>query len=130
MTLWQASRRVEKTLRSLLPSDRPRILVALSGGADSVYLLHALVEYSKENGTKGTAFIYKRANVEDTEYTREELVEDFNEEEALKEAADKAAKTLRDLYIREALVKAEDVKLMKTSISEDIEIIVNIICCK
>jgi trigger factor len=39
-----------------------------------------------------------------------ETVEDFNEEEALKEAADKAAKTLRDLYIREALVKAEDVK--------------------
>lgn len=27
------------------------------------------MQYSKENGTKGTAFIYKRANVEDTEYT-------------------------------------------------------------
>ena len=38
-----------------------------------------------------------------------ETVEDFNEEEALKEAGEKAVKALRDIYIREALVKAENV---------------------
>jgi trigger factor len=38
-----------------------------------------------------------------------ETVEDFNEEEALKKAAEDAVKVLRETYIREALVKAENV---------------------
>ena len=42
MTFWQASERVRKALRSLVPKGGVGILVALSGGADSVFLLSCL----------------------------------------------------------------------------------------
>lgn len=55
LTLWQASRRVQKTLRSLLPSPEAGILVALSGGADSVFLLYCLSQIAASEKIKLSA---------------------------------------------------------------------------
>ena len=48
-TFWKATERVRKALRSLIPSGGAGILVALSGGADSVFLLSCLSKGRKES---------------------------------------------------------------------------------
>ena len=55
LSVWQASERVRKTLRSLLPSTKVGILVALSGGADSVFLLSCLCRIASSEGIRLSA---------------------------------------------------------------------------
>ena len=65
-----------------------------------------LIEMQKDSFFQSAKSAYenKKKNAKEGE-----TVEDFNEEDALKEAGEKAVKALRDIYIREALVKAENV---------------------
>ena len=54
-TFWRATERVRKALRSLIPSGGAGILVALSGGADSVFLLSCLSRIAESEGIRLSA---------------------------------------------------------------------------
>ncbi|MBR6545973.1 MAG: tRNA lysidine(34) synthetase TilS [Clostridia bacterium] len=54
-TFWRATERVRKALRSLIPSRGAGILVALSGGADSIFLLSCLSRIAESEGIRLSA---------------------------------------------------------------------------